>query len=63
MLWFVREDLELVQRATDGQKPDFAIACRRDVYDPSFFPDLPTVFEVRAEGALLAVIKQRTAGP
>lgn len=60
---FVREDLELVQRPTDGEEPDFAMACRRDVYDASFFPDLRTIYEVRAEGALLAVVKQRTAGP
>jgi hypothetical protein len=55
---FAREDLELTQGGTEPGDPDFALACRRDVYRASFFPEMERVYEVRADGALLAVVKQ-----
>jgi hypothetical protein len=56
---FVRPDLTLSQGADAPDEPDFALACRDDVYRQSFHPEMPVVDEVRIEGALLAVVKQR----
>jgi hypothetical protein len=56
---FARDDLQLWQGAGAPAHPDFALACRRNVSQASFFPEMKTVYEVRADGALLAVVKER----
>jgi hypothetical protein len=58
---FARADLQLVEGDGSEGDPDFAMACRRVVRQA--FPAMETIYEVRADGALLAVVKQRRASP
>ena len=60
---FGREDLLLEQGAAAPPDADFALACRRDVTREAFYPEWETVREVRVDGALLAIVKQRDAEP
>jgi hypothetical protein len=56
---FTREDLELVGGREEPSTLDFALACRRGVGPPSPFPDMEAIYEVRVDGALLAVVTRR----
>jgi hypothetical protein len=58
---FARADLYLVEGAGGESDPDFALACRRSVRRA--YPNMDTIYEVRADGALLAVVKQRRDVP
>jgi hypothetical protein len=60
---FAREDLRLVGES-EASDADFALKCRISIGEPSlFFPEMETVYEVRADGALLAVVKKRVETP
>jgi len=59
---FAREDLELVQETQDVPDPDFAIACRRGPGKSVSIPEMETLYEVRADGALLATVGKRREG-
>jgi 4-amino-4-deoxy-L-arabinose transferase-like glycosyltransferase len=54
---FVRPDLQLIPRTGDGPEPAFVLECRRDVAKPSFFTDMAISYEVRSDGALLAIVR------
>ena len=54
---FSRPDLLLVEGSAKGLDPDFGLACRREVRQA--FPAMETIYEIRADGVLLAVVKQR----
>jgi hypothetical protein len=58
---FVRPDL-IMQEAPDPP-PTYALACRRDVFDASLEPQMQIIYEVRAQGALLAVVKRQPENP
>jgi hypothetical protein len=58
---FARQDLQLIEGDSAALEPDFGLACRRVVRQ--VFPEMETVYEVRADGALLAVVRQRKDGP
>ncbi len=49
---FLREDLHPISKVDRVPEPDFALACRRWNGEPLLFPDLETIYEVRADGAL-----------
>jgi len=55
---YAREDLKLKVGGIHSN-PDFAMECRENLVSSSFFPDYSTIWEVRADGALLAVVKER----
>jgi hypothetical protein len=59
---FARKDLELVQETEDVPNPDFAIACRRGLRQSASISGMETLYEVRADGALLAVVGIRRDG-
>jgi hypothetical protein len=54
---FVRPDLQLIPRTGDGPEPAFVLECRRDVAKPGFFTDMAISYEVRSDGALLAIVR------
>ena len=56
---FAREDLEVRKAGTETAEPEVAVACRREVRRPTFYPAMETIYEVRADGALLAIVKER----
>jgi hypothetical protein len=56
---FIREDLRPIPEEDRVPEPDFALACRRFIGEPSLYPDMETIYEVRVDGALLAVLKRR----
>lgn len=60
---FARQDLLLTQGADTLPNPDFALACRRDVNRSTFHAEMQTIYEVRIDGALIAVVKQRVDAP
>jgi hypothetical protein len=57
---FARGDLQLIEGDSMTVEPDFGLACRRIVRQA--FPEMETIYEVRADGALLAVVRQRRDG-
>jgi hypothetical protein len=59
---YLRPDMMLIENP-EGAHPDFAVVCRRNVYDEAFKSSMPIVYEVRVQGALLAIVKRRPAGP
>jgi hypothetical protein len=58
---FARGDLRLIEGDSMTLEPDFGLACRRVVRQA--FPEMEPIYEVRADGALLAVVRQRRDGP
>jgi hypothetical protein len=58
---FARADLRLIEGDSMTLEPDFGLACRRVVRQA--FPEMEPIYEVRADGALLAVVRQRQDGP
>jgi hypothetical protein len=59
---YLRPDLRLMENPM-GTHPDFAVVCRLDVYDSAFRPSMPIVYEVRRQGALLAIVKRQPESP
>jgi hypothetical protein len=60
---FAREDLLLVGES-EASDADFALKCRIGIGQPTlFFPDMETIYEVRADGVLLTVVKQPVQEP
>jgi hypothetical protein len=54
---FARPDLVVTSDdGTDGA--DYILGCKRALDDPLFHPDYETVFEVRRDSAVLAIVKQ-----
>jgi hypothetical protein len=61
---FAGKNLLLVRGDDEGLTLDYSLACHRGIGQPSaFFPNMETVYEVRADGALLAVVKHRVEAP
>jgi hypothetical protein len=58
-----RQDLRLQKAGPTVPDPDFAVACHRDARQSSFYPEMKTIYEVRVEGAPLALVKQRAEAP
>jgi hypothetical protein len=59
---FIRPDL-ITNVASDSEPTDFALACRRDVEQKTFQPNLVIVYEIRRQSALLAIVKHGPASP
>jgi hypothetical protein len=59
---FARPDL-ILPNTPDSAPPAIAMACRRDVYDDAFKPGMSIIYEVRIQGALLAIVKGPSASP
>jgi hypothetical protein len=60
---FARQDMQVSHGSTELPDPDLALGCRQDVYRAAFYPEMRAIYEVRVDGALLAVVKQRIAAP
>jgi len=62
---YARPDLHLYRLADKlSSEPDYAvIGCRQTQLLASLFPEMETVHEVRVEGEVLAIVKQRAVGP
>jgi hypothetical protein len=59
---FARPDL-ILPNTPDSAPPAIAMACRRDVYDDAFKPGMSIIYEVRIQGALLAIVKAPSESP
>ncbi|HLC06293.1 MAG TPA: hypothetical protein VJK02_24935 [Anaerolineales bacterium] len=58
---FDRDDLNLYKATREAPEPDLALmGCRPAASLTSFFPEMKTVSEVRADGALLALGIERS---
>ena len=55
---FARGDLRLTKDAS-VEAPDFAIACRWNLFDPDFFPEYRTLVEIGKGEAVFARVKSR----
>ncbi|HET7012055.1 MAG TPA: hypothetical protein VFI11_14865, partial [Anaerolineales bacterium] len=55
---FLREDLLPIPDQARVPEPDFALTCRRWAAEPTVYLDMETIYEVKADGALLAVLRR-----
>jgi hypothetical protein len=60
---YARDDLVLEAGGDEAPNADFALKCRIATGQVTAFSDMETIYEVRADGALLAVVKHRTQSP
>ena len=56
---FARKDISVDQIATRTSDADYALACRRDILRPDFYPQLEIVHRVEVDGVTLAIVKQK----